>query len=143
MIGFAFLVHKDIPSVIQLFESLYRPQHFYVFHVDWRQSSERESLKHKIEERFPMSDNIVILPTERSFVTSWGSFGLVRALLEAYEELCRMGTWDFAINLSGSDLPLRSVEDLSLALGTFINHVDTIHYFSGHLNHFLPILATP
>jgi len=75
-----------------------------------------------IDERFPMIDNnVLVLPSQRSFVTSWGSFGLVRALIETYEELCRMGVWDFAINLSGSDLPLRSVEDLSMALAPHRN----------------------
>ena len=58
---------------------------------------------------------------ERSYITSWGSFGLVRAQLELYEELCRFGLWDFAINLSGADLPLRSIEDLSLTLAPYRN----------------------
>ena len=35
-IGFALLIHNDIPAVTQLLESVYRPQHFYVFHVDFR-----------------------------------------------------------------------------------------------------------
>ena len=54
-------------------------------------------------------------------MTYWGSFGLVRAQLELYEELCRFGLWDFAINLSGADLPLRSIEDLSLTLAPYRN----------------------
>jgi hypothetical protein len=31
----------------------------------------------------------------------------VRAQLELYAELASMGDWDFLINMSGSDLPLR------------------------------------
>ena len=46
---------------------------------------------------------------------------MVRAQLELYEELCRFGLWDFAINLSGADLPLRSIEDLSLTLAPYRN----------------------
>ena len=38
-----------------------------------------------------------------------------------YEELCRLGVWDFAIDLSGADLPLRSIEDLSFALAPYRN----------------------
>ena len=33
----------------------------------------------------------------------------VRAHLEQFEELLRMGVWDFMINMSGSDLSIRSV----------------------------------
>jgi hypothetical protein len=109
--------------VLQLLESVYRPQHFYVFHVDLRKEGERNHLVRMLEERFINNNpvNIVVLPTERSFVTSWGSWGLVRALLETYEELCRLGVWDFAVDLSGADLPLRSVDDLSLALAPHRN----------------------
>ena len=31
-----------------------------------------------------------------------------------HEELCRLGIWDFAVDLSGADLLLRSMEGLSL-----------------------------
>lgn len=119
--AFAFLVHSDISAVQQLLQAVWRPQHFYVFHVDVRQENERQCLQQMIDERFPGIDNIRVLESDRSFVTSWGSFGLVRALLEAYEELCRLGTWDFVIDLSGADLPLRSMEDLSFALAPFRN----------------------
>lgn len=115
IIAFALLVHADSLSVMQLLESIYRPHHYYVLHVDLQKDNIREELIDLIEERFG-SANVIVLPKSRSFETSWGSFGLVRALLETYEELCRFGPWDFAINLSGSDLPLRSITDLSFAL---------------------------
>ncbi len=116
-IGFVLLVHQDVPAVLQLLEQIYRPQHFYVFHVDQRSDQTREQLVSELSWRFSAAtDNVLVLPPHRSFVTSWGSFALVRAQTEAYEELCRMGLWDFAINLSGADMTLRSVEDLALAL---------------------------
>ena len=120
---------------MQLFEAVYRPQHFYVFHVDARMTFERQLLQRMIGERFHHQiDNIVVLPEDRSFVTSWGSFGLVRALLEAYEELCRMGVWDFVIDLSGADLPLRKVEDLSLALAPYRNQSFLAFHGVGYKN---------
>jgi len=61
--------------------------------------------------------NIRVLSADRSFLTAWGSWAIMRAQLECLEELARMDVaWDFAINLSGSDLPIRSMEDLALAL---------------------------
>ena len=72
----------------------------------------------KLRQRFPVF-NVVVLPRHRSFITSWGSFGIVRAELEQFEELCRMGLWDFIINMSGADLAIRNVDDLSLALAPY------------------------
>ena len=72
----------------------------------------------KLRQRFPMS-NVRVLPQQRSFITSWGSFGIVRAELELFEELCRLGLWDFILNMSGADLALRNVDDLSLALAPY------------------------
>ena len=71
-----------------------------------------------MRQRFPMF-NVRVLPQHRSFITSWGSFGIVRAELEQFEELCRMGLWDFMINMSGADLAIRNVDDLSLALAPY------------------------
>ena len=36
-IGFALLVHKDVPAVLQLLRVIYRPYNYYVIHVDYRQ----------------------------------------------------------------------------------------------------------
>ena len=57
-----------------------------------------------------------------------------RALLEAYEELCRLGIWDFAVDLSGADLPLRSMEDLSLALAPLRNQSFMAFHGLGYKN---------
>ena len=105
-IGFALLVHKDVPAILNLLEHIYRSQHFYVIHVDKRKKEVHKDLVKQLKQKFPTS-NIRVLPLDRSFITSWGSFGIVRAHMEQFEELCRMGLWDFVINMSGSDLALR------------------------------------
>ena len=55
-------------------------------------------------------------------------------MLEAYEELCRLGIWDFAVDLSGADLPLRSMEDLSLALAPHRNQSFMAFHGLGYKN---------
>ena len=128
-IGFALLVHKDVQAILNLLENIYRSHHYYVFHVDKRKESVRRELSQQLQQRFP-SFNIRVLPQERSFITSWGSFGIVRAHLEQFEELARMGIWDFVINMSGSDLSVRNVDDLSLALAPHRGH----NFFAFHGN---------
>ena len=41
-----------------------------------------------------------------------------------------MGVWDFVINMSGADLSIRSVDDLSLALAPYRGH----SFFAFHGN---------
>ena len=48
---------------------------------------------------------------ERFLVVIWY---IVRAQLEQYAELVSMGSWDFVINMSGADLPLRQNYIMSL-----------------------------
>ncbi|XP_070540959.1 uncharacterized protein [Ptychodera flava] len=117
-IAFSILVHKSPDTVIHLLETLYRNAHYFVIHVDKRQGSVRTELIWKIIKTFGLSENIRVLPAARSFATSWGSYEIIRAELECLEELIRMGPWDFAIDLSGADLPLRNVDDISATLAS-------------------------
>ncbi|XP_042867069.1 uncharacterized protein LOC122249936 [Penaeus japonicus] len=118
-LGFVILAHKDPPAVMQLLRLIYRPQHHYVIHVDKRRDDTRSTLTKLISKLMPGAKNIRVLPKTRSFVASWGSYNIVRAELEAFEELLRMGVWDFAVKLSGADLPLRDVDDLGATLAPY------------------------
>ncbi|XP_067125300.1 uncharacterized protein [Centruroides vittatus] len=118
-LAFLILVHEDVDAVMQLLILIYRPYFFYVVHVDSNSEHTRKRLVEEIKKAFSDSFNICVLPKERSFRTSWASYEIVRAQLECFEELLRRGLWDFAINLSGADLPLRDVDDLAAALADY------------------------
>ncbi|XP_069183933.1 uncharacterized protein [Procambarus clarkii] len=118
-IGFLILAHKDPAALVQLLSMLYRPHHYYVFHVDRRQAAVRATLTALLHNLMPTATNVRIVPESRSFGATWGSFNIVRAELEAFEELLRMGVWDFAVKMSGSELPLRDVDDLSATLAPY------------------------
>ncbi|XP_022098278.1 uncharacterized protein LOC110983369 isoform X2 [Acanthaster planci] len=117
-IGFLILAHNNPDAVEQLLKAVYRPYFFYVIHVDQRADEVRQALREKAEQIGFSHQNIRVLPKERSFVASWGSYEIVRAELEGFEELLRMGVWDFVINLSGSDLPIRDVDDVAAMLAS-------------------------
>ncbi|CAM1317785.1 Uncharacterised protein g6840 [Pycnogonum litorale] len=119
-LGFAILFHENVPAVIQLLSLIYRPDNFYVLHVDVHQQSVRDELVSFLSSR--KMKNVKVLPKDRSFVTSWGSYEIGRAFLECYEELLRIGFWDFVINLSGSDLPIRNMDDLGFSLAAHRGH---------------------
>ncbi|CAH1785101.1 unnamed protein product, partial [Owenia fusiformis] len=118
-LGFFILTHKAQESLMQLLGQIMRPQHFYVIHVDQTQDALRESIALSIKDKYPDWNNIRIIPKYRSFAATWGSYEIMRAQLECIEELLRMGIWDFAVNLSGLDLAIRSVDDLSFTLAPF------------------------
>ena len=80
-IAFALLLHKDVPAIMQLLLAIYRPHHFYVLHVDKRKEEVRQELKRQVAQTLP-AHNVVVLPVDRSYVTSWGGMGIVRAHLE-------------------------------------------------------------
>lgn len=48
----------------------------------------RREVERQLGQTLP-GHNIRLIPRERSLVTSWGSFGIVRAHMEQFEELCR------------------------------------------------------
>ncbi|XP_078578373.1 uncharacterized protein LOC144863225 [Branchiostoma floridae x Branchiostoma japonicum] len=128
--AFVLLVHNNPEAAIELLDSLYREYFHYVIHVDKSKPLVRKYLVHLLEGKFPHAENIRVLPDQRSFRSSWGSYNILRAELEATEELLRMGSWDFVINLSGSDLALRDVDDIAAALAPYrgrANMVPTLH----------------
>ena len=118
-IAFIIAAHKDPPSLIQLLENIHHPEHIYLIHIDKRASAMRNFIAGTVNNNPKYKENVRVLPTDRSVSPIWGSYGMVRAMLELMEEAVRMSDWDFVIMLSGSDLPLRSVDDLAMSLAAY------------------------
>ena len=74
------------PVQLQLLGQIYRPQHYYVLHVDAR----ADPVRHELSAALGRLANVRVLPRERSFAASWASFNIVRAELEVCwsEMLC-------------------------------------------------------
>ncbi|CAH1257756.1 XYLT2 [Branchiostoma lanceolatum] len=118
-IAFVLLVHNNQEAVVQLLDSIHREYFYYAIHVDKSTPLVRQRLVNLLKEKFYHAENIRVLPDQRSFTSSWGSYNILRAELEATEEVLRMGSWDFVINLSGSDLALRDVDDIAAVLAAY------------------------
>ncbi len=61
-----------MPAVEELLSLLYRPEHFYVFHVDRRQPEVHRQLSEAIRRRFGHAHNVGVVPLEverKSLVT--------------------------------------------------------------------------
>ncbi|XP_045766664.1 LOW QUALITY PROTEIN: xylosyltransferase oxt [Maniola jurtina] len=98
---------RALRQVHRLINSLYRTSHYFYIHVDQRQDYLHRKLS-LLEKQFTN----VKLATKR-YSTIWGGASLLTMLLDSMKDLIRLGwKWDYVINLSESDFPIKSLEEL-------------------------------
>ncbi|WP_332685646.1 beta-1,6-N-acetylglucosaminyltransferase [Bosea sp. (in: a-proteobacteria)] len=103
MIAYFILVHRYPEQFKRLFRSIYSPANHYLVHVDKSSGSELDADIRGFLADFPNSEVL----QGRNAV--WGGYSLVEAELRGMVQLLRMnGDWEFFINLSGQDYPLKS-----------------------------------
>lgn len=104
-----FLLSLNGRSVLQiqrLLKFIYsKERHIYYIHVDARQ----EFLFKKLQPLEREHDNIIV--TKTRFNTIWGGTALLQMMLNAFQELSHL-KWDFIMNLSESDFPLKTIREL-------------------------------
>ncbi|GJQ70820.1 oxt [Trypoxylus dichotomus] len=98
---------RALRQVKRLIKILFHVDHYFYIHVDIRQDYLfRELLK--LEKNF---HNMKL--TRKRFATIWGGASLLKMLLSSMGELLKMNwSWDFVINLSESDYPVKTVKRL-------------------------------
>jgi len=103
---------RALRQVTRLLRVLYRSHHYYYIHVDTR----RDYLNRELSKLIGRFGNIRIDTTRHS--TIWGGASLLTMLLDAMQELLVMDDWqwDYFLNLSESDYPIKSVEELEAFL---------------------------
>ena len=96
-------------QVKRLIKKLYDGENYIFLHVDARNDYLYREMK-EVESRFP--DLIYVTDRRRNIV--WGGTSMLRMLLDCYETLLnkKEWNWDFVINLSESDYPVRKREEL-------------------------------
>ena len=103
MIAYLILAHRYPHQFKRLFRSIYRPDNYYLVHVD---KNSGVGLQTEIQYFLSSFSNASLLKSESVL---WGGYSIVDAELRGIEELLRMGLkWEFFINLSGQDFPLQS-----------------------------------
>ncbi|GBM80770.1 Xylosyltransferase oxt [Araneus ventricosus] len=110
-IGVVFLLTvngRAVRQVYRLINSLFSERHYFYIHVDSRQDYLYRELK-LLEKHFP---NIRLSDVRLS--TIWGGASLLQMLLSCISELLLLKdwNWDYVINLSESDFPIKSLSSL-------------------------------
>lgn len=100
------MAHRNAGQLDRLIGLLANPADTILVHVD----AKADAAVHDVVRRREGQPNFRILPS-RSM--SWGGWSLAKALLDALADLCADGLdWDYLINLSGQDMPLRPAGEL-------------------------------
>ncbi|XP_017108947.2 xylosyltransferase oxt [Drosophila bipectinata] len=98
---------RALRQVHRLLKALYAPEHVYYIHVDERQDYLYRKLL-ELEAKFP---NIRL--ARKRFSTIWGGASLLTMLLQCMQDLLSSNWhWDFVINLSESDFPVKTLDKL-------------------------------
>ncbi|CAG4950162.1 unnamed protein product [Colias eurytheme] len=98
---------RALRQVYRLINALYKTSHYFYIHIDKRQDYLHRKLL-SLEKKFP---NIKLAPIRYS--TIWGGASLLQMLLTCMMDFFKLGwEWDYVINLSESDFPIKSLEEL-------------------------------
>jgi hypothetical protein len=102
-LAYVLLVHDSISNVKSLINAIADDTVFVYVHIDLSAPmSFQEDLRKFANER----KNVVIMPTAFSII--WGHISLLWVEIRAFFDLLDLITFDYVINLSGSDYPLKS-----------------------------------
>nr|VZI32498.1 unnamed protein product [Spirometra erinaceieuropaei] len=113
-LGFILNVYKSINQVARLLRLIYRPQNFYVIHVDRKSPQEFYDAVQEIAKCF--GSNVGVVPRTESVSVVWGDYTVLEQEFVAARILLQMGKWRYFINLTGQELPLKTNLELVLAL---------------------------
>ncbi|XP_064292285.1 xylosyltransferase oxt isoform X2 [Plodia interpunctella] len=98
---------RALRQIHRLINALYRSNHYFYIHVDKRQDYLHRKLS-ILEKQYP---NIKLATSRYSSI--WGGASLLQMLIASMKDLFLLKWhWDYVINLSESDFPIKSLESL-------------------------------
>uniref|UniRef100_A0A8C1JY59 Xylosyltransferase 1 n=1 Tax=Cyprinus carpio TaxID=7962 RepID=A0A8C1JY59_CYPCA len=115
-IAFMLVVHgRASRQVLRLFKAIYHTSHFYYIHVDQRSNYLHRQMM-ALAHQYP---NVRVTPWRMS--TIWGGASLLTMYLQSMKDLLAMRdwSWDFFINLSAADYPIRTNDQLVAFLSKY------------------------
>lgn len=112
-LAYVITAHKNARQFRRLLNVIYEPSNTYVTHVDRKAPGD----VHKVAQTFSNEhSNVHAIPGESII---WGSWNLARAQIRAMAEALRASRdWQYCLNLTAQDYPLRSQQEISHALST-------------------------
>uniref|UniRef100_A0A7M4ENW9 Xylosyltransferase 1 n=1 Tax=Crocodylus porosus TaxID=8502 RepID=A0A7M4ENW9_CROPO len=115
-IAFVLVVHGRASRQLQrMFKAIYHKDHFYYIHVDKRSNY----LYRQVLQFASQYPNVRV--TSWRMATIWGGASLLSTYLQSMRDLMEMNDWpwDFFINLSAADYPIRTNDQLVAFLSRY------------------------
>ncbi|KAI4881303.1 hypothetical protein NFI96_029918 [Prochilodus magdalenae] len=126
-VAFVLMVHgRAVRQLKRLLKAIYHKDHFYYIHVDKMQAQRLKQtmsvftrsnyLHREVLQMAELYPNVRATPWR--MVTIWGGASLLKAYLHSMQDLLSMleWKWDFFINLSATDFPTRTNDELVVFL---------------------------
>ncbi len=102
-IAYFLMVHRFPEQFKRLFQAIYHPENHYLIHIDKKADPD---ILVNVESFLKDYPNAHILKSENIV---WGGYSMVQSELDGMKYLLDSNlNWDFFINLSGQDFPLKS-----------------------------------
>ncbi|KAM9792765.1 xylosyltransferase 1 [Neosynchiropus ocellatus] len=124
-IAFVLVVHGRASRQFQrLFKTIYHSSHYYYIHVDQRSNY----LHRQIQALAAQYSNVKVTPWRMA--TIWGGASLLTMYLRSMADLLAMRdwSWDFFINLSAADYPIRTNNQLV----SFLSKYRDMNFIKSH-----------
>jgi len=114
MIAYFMLIHRYPEQFKRLFKAIYHKENHYLVHIDKRAG---DDIFYEVDLFLRDYPNASLLESK---VAIWGGYSLVDAQLRGIEHLINKGLkWDYFINLSGQDFPIKNQESIMDYLSGF------------------------
>ncbi|XP_076465422.1 beta-1,3-galactosyl-O-glycosyl-glycoprotein beta-1,6-N-acetylglucosaminyltransferase-like [Babylonia areolata] len=106
-IAFTVLAYKQASQVVELLRAIYRPQNWYCLHADLSSSLHFRQAMEAVSGCFPN-----VFMASRAVDVVWGTYSVVEPDLVCMQDLWSKGSWEYVINLTGQEFPLRTNYEL-------------------------------
>lgn len=111
-IAYFILVHRFPKQFKRLFKAIYDSENHYLVHIDLKAE---KHVQQDIEKFLNEYTNAYVMKSEN---VVWGGYSMVQSELHGMQYLLSKNIkWDFFINLSGQDFPLKSQDYIREFLG--------------------------
>lgn len=118
-LAFSFTVHKEFIQFARLFRAVFRHHNAYCIHVDAKSNISFYTQMTSLATCFGL--NVHVIPRERSIPVIWGDLGTLEAWILCADYLLNQRSripWQYLLNGSGQEFPLRTNWELVRALKT-------------------------
>ncbi|KAJ3162744.1 hypothetical protein HDU86_003717 [Geranomyces michiganensis] len=115
-LAYLLLVHENLEIFTTLFDALYTTDAIFLIHVDSKRAEFKAKVHEWLDKHAVYTDAENVFVMQNPFNLNWGASSIVFGQLEGFFTLMDLADWDYVINLSGYDYPVRSTKAIHAIL---------------------------